>query len=91
MFKEKRTCLRKDVSIDTRITVNGRSCEDKIKNLSVDGAFIDTKNRFFNGEKILIIYDSPVFGKEKRSATIKRITSHGIAVEFKFPNQNKNF
>ncbi len=89
MFKEKRKCVRKAVSIDVRIDVNGHIYEGKIMNINVDGAFIETEIKCSTGEEIVVTYDSPVFGMEERNGLINRIISNGIAVEFKFPSNGK--
>lgn len=90
MFKEKRKCTRKAVSIDAGIAVNGDLFEGRIRNISTDGAFIKTGIRLSNGEKISVTYDSPIFGREKRAVRINRVTPGGIAVEFKFPSNGKD-
>jgi Tfp pilus assembly protein PilZ len=85
---EKRRYGRKDFIRVVDYTVGDRYYRDFIQDMSEGGLFINTSNKFSEGQDIIMTFVSPDYQKPfKMHGEIIRIHSDGIGVKFKIESQ----
>ena len=81
--KDRRECVRFPTLRNVNFNVGGgRVYLGLMKNKGDGGAFIETGERFSEGQNISMTIESTRFESEKRTGKIVRIASHGIGVKF---------
>ena len=91
--KEKREYVRRPVDVPVDFIVQGRLYQGQIKNINKEdwirignvnkgGIFVETEISFSIGQNISMTYESPSYGKEKRTGKIIRVEPQGIGIKF---------
>ena len=87
-YGHKRGCSRKPCSVDVDYARDGRAFKGSIKNVSVNGLFIETSEQFSPGQTITLTFSLPNHSKPfKTKAQVIWHSANGVGVQFKMPNK----
>jgi len=87
-YGNKRVHPRKSCSVPVDYSADGRAFKGSIKNVSVNGLFIETRQQFVPGETITLTFTLPNYFKPlKTQATVVWNSPEGVGVEFNLPNK----
>lgn len=86
--ENKRVHPRKSCSVPVDYAAEGRAFKGSIKNVSVNGLFIETRQNFVPGETITLTFSLPNYPKPlKTHAKVVWNSPQGVGVEFNLPNK----
>jgi len=84
----RRGCPRKSCSVDVDYATDGRAFKRSIKNVSVNGLFIETSEQFSPGQTMTLTFSLPNHPKPlKTAAKVVWHCANGVGVQFKLPNK----
>lgn len=84
----KRSHPRKSCSVPVDYAADGRAFRGSIKNVSVNGLFIETRQKFDPGEKITLTFSLPNQSKPlKTQGKVIWNNAEGVGVQFNLPNK----
>ena len=87
-YGNKRVHPRKSCSVPVDYAAEGRAFKGSIKNVSVNGLFIETRQKFVPGETITLTFSLPNYSKPlKTHAKVVWCSPQGVGVEFNLPNK----
>ena len=87
--EDRRKFLRVSTSKQITFAAGNRICEGSILNSSEGGIFIKTMDQLLEGQNISLNIESHIFGREKRTARISRVTLHDIGVKYHNTGYNR--
>ncbi len=79
----KRKHTRRECEIDVYYATDERTFKDSIKNISATGAYIETEEALYMGQRILLHFSLPSGQPGKVLGEIVRNDENGFAVKFK--------